>query len=127
MKKYVLALGALALLAACSSEPSELRPYKKVGNDSVYAGGRPTGLYPSNNVPNSSHPGATPLSGSTEHAEGQGSAHGDGHTDGEIHHEDASEAAATGSEHQKSGVGNEATEGATPEEKAAADSVEAGE
>ncbi len=125
MKNYVLALGALALLASCSSEPSDFRPGKKVSVDAVYAGGRPTGLYPSNDAPNASHRDAANhgAAGHGEHAEGQGSAHGDGHTDGEIHHEDASEAAATGSENQKSAVGHPATEAATPEQKAAHDAA----
>ncbi|MBC7447668.1 MAG: hypothetical protein H7330_06370 [Hymenobacteraceae bacterium] len=124
MKNYVLALGALALLASCSSEPSDFRPDKKVSTDAVYAGGRPTGLYPSNDEPNASHHAAGHGDAHGQHAEGKGSAHGDGHTDGEIHHEDASEAAATGSENQKSAVAHPATESATPEEKGAADAAD---
>ena len=125
MKKYLLSLGAAALLASCSSEPSDFRPGKKVSTDVVYAGGRPTGLYPSNNVPNASHrDGASHgAAGHGKPAEGTGTAHGDGHTDGEMHDMDASEAAATGSENQKSAVGHSATETATPEQKAVLDST----
>ena len=123
MKNAILALGALALLAACSSEPSDFRPNKKVSTDAVYAGGRPTGIYPSNDELNASHRAASPAEGHEAHAEGTGTAHGEGHTDGEMHDADASEAAATGSEMQKSGVANPATEGANPEQKADDDSA----
>ena len=129
MKKYLLSFAAVALLASCSSEPSDFRPDKKVSTDAVYAGGRPTGLYPSNDVPNASHhDGATHgAAGHGQHAEGHGTTQDEGHTDGEMHAQDASEAAATGSENQKSAVGHSATEGATPEQKAVADSTAAGQ
>jgi hypothetical protein len=102
MKNYILALGALALMASCSSEPSDFRPGQKVSVDAVSAGGRKTGIYPSDD-----RPGAE---GHAAHAEGHGEAHGEGHTDGEMHDADAGGAAATGSEDQKSAVSNPATE-----------------
>lgn len=122
MKNTLLALGALALLASCSSEPSDFRPGKKVSDDAVYAGGRSTGIYPSNDEVNASQ---RPAAGGHGHAEGHGTAHGEGYTDGEAHHGDASEAAATGSEAQKSATADHATEGHSPEQKAAADSAAA--
>lgn len=107
MKKYCLLLGAVALLASCSSEPSDFRPGKKVSVDAVYAGGRQTGLYPSADRADGGHL-----------VEGHGTAHGEGHMQGEIHDADASEAATTGAEVQKSAVGQSAVEtGATPEAK----------
>ena len=113
MKNYALALGALTLLAACSSEPSDLRPNQKVSVDAVRAGGRTTGLYPSDD-----RPGATP------HAAGHGAGHG-AHSTTEAHAADASEAAATGAEHQKSAVSDAPTAtDALPEPNAAADASE---
>ncbi len=132
MKKYLLSLGALALLASCSSEPSDFRPGQKVSSDAVYAGGRPTGLYPSNDESNASHRAAPAGHGEGHgeghgagHGEGHGEAHGEGHTQGEMHDADASGAAATGSEHQQSNVSDAPTEtGATPDTKAAAEAAE---
>ena len=107
MNKYFLLLGAVALLASCSSEPSDFRPSKKVSVDAVYAGGRQSGIYPSADKADGGHM-----------AEGHGTAHGEGHMQGEAHDADASEAAATGAEVQKSAEGESATEtGATPEAK----------
>jgi hypothetical protein len=71
MKNYALALGALALLASCSAEPSDFRPGKKVSVDVAPAGGRTTGLYPSNDI-----------AGKEAHAEGHGAGHGEAHGEG---------------------------------------------
>ncbi len=117
MKNYALALGAVTLLAACSSEPSDLRPNQKVSVDAVRAGGRTTGLYPSDDRPD-----ATPHAAA--HGAGHGAAHG-AHSTTEAHAADASEAAATGAEHQKSAVSDAPTEAdAMPEPNAAADGGE---
>ena len=118
MTKFLTTLlGAAALLGlgACSSEPSDFRPNSKVSVDAVAAGTRPTGLYPSEDR----------VDGAT--AEGHGSAHGEGHMQGEAHDADASETRATGAEVQKSAVGEPATSTGTPAERAATDSTEAAE
>ncbi len=110
MKNYILALGALALMASCSSEPSDFRPGQKVSVDAVSAGGRKTGIYPSADRPGAAGHAAHGEGHGEAHGEGHGEAHGEGHTDGEMHDADASGAAATGSEDQKSAVSNPATE-----------------
>lgn len=117
MTKFSLVLLSAATLAlgACSSEPSDFRPNQKVSVDAVAAGSRKTGLYPSQDRPDGAethHTGAT-----HEGAAHEGAA-------GEVHEPaDASEAAATGSDVQKSAVGEPAVRTATPESRAAADSA----
>lgn len=109
----VLGTAALLSLGACSSEPSDFRPNRKVSVDAVAAGTRKTGLYPSEERADAA----------TAHAEGHGSAHGEAHQQGEIHNADASESRATGDATQQSAVAEPATEQSTPAARAAEDSA----